>query len=120
MAFIGRKIGRVARNHVVLGLGVIKGANATTLRDDGRLDLHRSDSPMASWTVALPRAMGFPYHASIRLPVLVSQGGLVAERQAAWKPPASFTALELPSRSLALSVLTGTSRVAGGGPGDRR
>ncbi|WZP00038.1 hypothetical protein EP7_001655 [Isosphaeraceae bacterium EP7] len=71
-AFIGRQIGRVARNHVVLGLGVTKGANATTLRDDGRLDLHRSYSPMASWTVALPMAMGLPYHASIRLPVLVS------------------------------------------------
>ena len=71
-AWIGRQIGRTARNHLLLGLGVTKGANVTAIRQDGSLELHLSYSPLASWSVALPMAAGLPYHAAIRLPVLLS------------------------------------------------
>ena len=77
-AWIGRQIGRTARNHLVLGLATTKGANVTTIRDDGSLELHRSYSPMASWVVALPMAAGLPFHASLRLPVLLSMNLFLA------------------------------------------
>jgi len=77
-AWIGRQIGRTARNHLVLGLAITKGANVTTIRDDGSLELHRSYAPLASWAVALPMAAGLPFHAAIRLPVLLSMNLFLA------------------------------------------
>ena len=77
-AWIGRQIGRTARNHLVLGLGVTKGANVTVVRDGGGLELHRSYSPLASWVVALPMAAGMPFHDAIRLPVLLSMNLFLA------------------------------------------
>lgn len=77
-AWIGRQIGRTARNHLVLGLGVTKGANVTTIRDGGGLELHRSYSPLASWVVALPMAAGLPFHDAVRLPVLLSMNLFLA------------------------------------------
>ncbi len=71
-AWIGRQIGRTARNHVVLGLGTTKGANITTVHSDESLEIHRSYSPLASWLVAIPMALGVPFHSSIKLSVFVS------------------------------------------------
>jgi len=71
-AWIGRQIGRTARNHLVLGLGITRGANVTAIRQDRSLELHLSYTPLASWAVALPMAAGLPFHAAIRLPVLLS------------------------------------------------
>jgi hypothetical protein len=71
-AFIARQIGRTGRNHLVLGLGVTKGANVAMVRSDGSLDIHRSYSPLASWTVALPMALGVDFDLAVRLPMLVS------------------------------------------------
>lgn len=71
-AWIGRQIGRTARNHLVLGLATTRGANVTTIAQDGRLEVHRSYAPLASWVVALPLQAGFPFETAIRIPVLVS------------------------------------------------
>lgn len=71
-AWIGRQIGRTARNHLVLGLATTKGANVVAIRHDGSLEIHRSYSPLASWTVALPMAAGLSFDHSIRIPVLLS------------------------------------------------
>lgn len=85
-AFISRQIGRTALNHRLLGLGTTRFANVTAIRQDGRLILHRSYGPAASWVVALGMAAGLPYDLAVRLPVLVSMNlflvgvGLLASR----------------------------------------
>jgi hypothetical protein len=71
-SFIGRQIGRSALNHLELGLGVTRGSNVSVVRQDGRPVVHRSYSPMASWQVALPMALGLDFDLSVRLPVLIS------------------------------------------------
>jgi hypothetical protein len=71
-AWIGRQIGRTARNHLILGLATTKGTNVAAIRNDGSLEIHRAYSPLASWTVALPMAAGLSFDDSIRLPVLLS------------------------------------------------
>ncbi len=89
-AFIGRQIGRSALNHLELGLDVTKGSNVSVIRQDGRPVVHRSYSPMASWTVALPMALGLDFDLSVRLPVLVSSNlflvGLWLLVAARWGP----------------------------------
>jgi hypothetical protein len=77
-AWIGRQIGRTARNHLVLGLATTKGANVVAIRHDGSLEIHRSYSPLASWTVALPMATGLSFDNSIRIPVLLSLNAFLA------------------------------------------
>jgi hypothetical protein len=71
-AFIARQIGRSGLTHIALGLGVTKGSNVTAIRQAGDVVIHRSYSPMASWTVALPMALGVDFDLSARLPVLLS------------------------------------------------
>jgi hypothetical protein len=71
-AWIGRQIGRTGLNHLRLGLGTTKGTEVNTVWSDGRLELHPAYSPLASWTVAAPLALGVPFHLAVRLPVLVS------------------------------------------------
>jgi hypothetical protein len=70
-AWIGRQIGRTARNHLVLGLATTKGTNVAAIRDDGSLEIHRSYAPLASWTVALLMAAGLSFDHAVRIPVLL-------------------------------------------------
>jgi hypothetical protein len=71
-AWITQQIGRVARNHLVLGLGRTKGANVACLAYDGTLRLHASYSPLASWTVAVPMALGVPFRTSAKAVTILS------------------------------------------------
>jgi hypothetical protein len=70
--WISQQVGRTARNHLVLGLGRTKGANITGVKQDGTLIIHASYSPLASWTAAVPMALGVPFRASTKIVTIAS------------------------------------------------
>jgi hypothetical protein len=71
-AAISQQIGRTARHHLVLGLATTKGASVTCVKHDGTLWLHSSYSPLASWTVAMPMALGLPFRESTKMVAIAS------------------------------------------------
>ncbi len=71
-AWVSRQIGGTGLRHLTLGLRRTCGANVRHITQDGKLTLHTSYGPLASWTVAVPMALGVPFDQAVRLPVIVS------------------------------------------------
>jgi hypothetical protein len=69
---LSRQVGGTGLRHVTLGLRRTCGANVRDVRQDGSLTLHTSYSPLASWAVAVPLALGLPFNVSTRIPNLIS------------------------------------------------
>jgi hypothetical protein len=65
-AFISSQLGQYAHNHLQQGLGVTKGANLTAVDYSGEPRYYYSYTPLASWLLAAPMALGVQFHTAVR------------------------------------------------------
>ncbi len=64
-SYISSHYGAFALNHLKLGLGVTHGANILAVNYSGKPTVYYSFSPLVSWLVAIPLALGLPFQPAV-------------------------------------------------------